>query len=79
MNSIPVSAGSPRDRPLHVLTLTPFYPTQSDDASGCFIAEPLVAMAERGMLQTVFPVRPFHRGRVAPGTTAPPADFVRDL
>jgi len=79
VNSIPVSAGSPRDRPLHVLTLTPFYPTQSDDASGCFIAEPLVAMAERGMLQTVFPVRPFHRGRVAPGTTAPPADFVRYL
>ena len=26
---------------LHVLTLTPFYPTDTDDASGCFVAEPL--------------------------------------
>jgi glycosyltransferase involved in cell wall biosynthesis len=59
------------------LTLTPFYPTRSDDASGCFIAEPLVAMAERGVFQTVLAVRPFHRGRVAPSTAAPPADSVR--
>ena len=28
-------------RRMRVLTLTPFYPSASDDAEGCFIAEPL--------------------------------------
>lgn len=46
---------------MHVLTLTPFYPSQTDDAGGCFVAEPLGALAQLGVTNTVFAVQPFYR------------------
>src|SRR5581483_9872476 len=46
---------------LHVLTVTPFYPTAADDAAGCFVAEPLATTAEFGVKNTVVAVRPLHR------------------
>lgn len=46
---------------MHVLTLTPFYPTRSNDASGCFIAEPIAALREFGIKHSVIAVRPFYR------------------
>ena len=49
---------------LHILTLTPFYPTERDDALGCFVAEPLDALAAAGVVNTVFAVQPFYRGTV---------------
>src|SRR5580658_7351099 len=52
------------DRPLHVLTLTPFYPSDRDDAFGCFVAEPLDALAKTGVVNTVFAVRPLYRGKL---------------
>lgn len=55
---------SDMQRPLHVLTLTPFYPSENDDAAGCFISEPLDALAELGVVNTVFAVQPFYRGTV---------------
>lgn len=48
-------------RPLHVLTLTPFYPSENDDAAGCFVAEPLDALAKAGVVNTVFAVQPVYR------------------
>ena len=48
-------------RPLHVLTLTPFYPSELDDAAGCFVAEPLEALAKAGVVNTVFAVQPAYR------------------
>lgn len=48
---------------LHILTLTPFYPTQEDEASGCFVSEPLSGLAKSGIRQTVFAVQPVYRGR----------------
>jgi teichuronic acid biosynthesis glycosyltransferase TuaC len=51
-------------RPLHVLTLTPFYPSEHDDASGCFVAEPLDALAKAGVLNTVFAVQPAYRSKL---------------
>jgi teichuronic acid biosynthesis glycosyltransferase TuaC len=51
-------------RPLHVLTLTPFYPSENDDAAGCFVAEPLDALAKAGVANTVFAVQPAYRGRL---------------
>ncbi len=51
-------------RALHVLTLTPFYPTDQDDAAGCFISEPLAWLARVGVHNTVFAVQPVYRGAV---------------
>jgi len=54
----------PIDKPLHILTLTPFYPSEGDDAGGCFVSEPLDALAAIGVENSVLAVRPFYRGRV---------------
>lgn len=51
-------------RPLHVLTLTPFYPSACDDAAGCFVAEPLEVLAKAGVVNTVFAARPVYRGKL---------------
>lgn len=62
---------------LHVLTLTPFYPSAADDANGCFVAEPLECLAEQGIRNTVMPVLPFYRARPHSGTTPVPAEWLR--
>jgi teichuronic acid biosynthesis glycosyltransferase TuaC len=49
---------------LQVLTLTPFYPTERDDAAGCFVSEPLESLADTGIVKTVFALRPFYREKV---------------
>src|ERR1700677_2171016 len=51
-------------RSLHVLTLPPFYPSDRDDASGCFISEPLDLLAKAGIHHTVFAVQPAYRPRL---------------
>jgi teichuronic acid biosynthesis glycosyltransferase TuaC len=51
-------------RPLHVLTLTPFYPGAKDDARGCFVSEPLGPLQQLGVDNTVIAVQPFYRGKV---------------
>jgi teichuronic acid biosynthesis glycosyltransferase TuaC len=62
-------------RPLHVLTLTPFYPVEGDDARGCFIAEPLPWLERYGIKNTVLAVQPFHRGRTPLSRSAPLAEW----
>src|SRR5207244_10414369 len=69
-------APGPRKR-LHVLTLTPFYPSDDDDAQGCFVAEPLRAMRELEITNSVLAVRPFYRGRARPSASAPSAQWKR--
>jgi len=54
-----IQSSSPA-RMLHVLTLTPFYPYAGNEAAGCFIAEPLRALAEQGVLSTVIAAQPLH-------------------
>ncbi len=66
-----------RGRPLHVLTLTPFYPSGSDDAAGCFVAEPLAALAGAGVVNTVFAVQPFYRAKPSASSKAVPARWLR--
>ena len=51
-------------RPIQVLTLTPFYPSEHDDVGGCFVAEPLDWMAKTGVMSTVFAVQPFYRQKL---------------
>jgi len=72
--NIPSSA-----RALHVLTLTPFYPTDRDDAVGCFVSEPLIWLAKAGVHNTVFAVQPVYRGAVRARESATPARWLRYL
>ncbi|HVO59514.1 MAG TPA: glycosyltransferase [Terriglobales bacterium] len=68
----------PRAARLHVLTLTPFYPSARDDAGGCFVAEPLALLAELGIKSTAIAARPFYRGgRLTANETAHPATWFR--
>ena len=62
---------------MQVLTLTPFYPTARDDAAGCFIAEPLRMMEERGVQSHVVAVQAFYRAGIHPSPSAPPASWIR--
>ncbi len=62
---------------LHVLTITPFYPTVDDDANGCFVAEPLSTLAALGVTNSVLAVEPFYRKRGRGNSSAPPAEFFR--
>jgi teichuronic acid biosynthesis glycosyltransferase TuaC len=47
--------------PLQILTLTPFYPSEHDAAAGCYVAEPLAALADVGLMNTVYAVQPVYR------------------
>jgi teichuronic acid biosynthesis glycosyltransferase TuaC len=67
MNQPPVDQ-SLRDWPsppeqLHILTLTPFYPSITDDGNGCFVSEPLEPLAKLGVRNTVLALQPFYRGK----------------
>lgn len=64
-------------RPLHVLTLAPFYPSEHDDAGGCFVSEPLDWLAKSGVVNTVFAVQPFYRGKVRARQTGVQAQWLR--
>lgn len=64
-------------RPIHVLTLTPFYPSKHDDAAGCFVAEPLAATAKAGVVNAVFAVQPFYRQRLRSDSAGASAQWLR--
>ena len=68
---------NPREPALRVLTLTSFYPTLSDDAAGCFIAEPLRALEECGVNSCVLAVQPFHRSGPGSKGITPVATWIR--
>ena len=57
-------AGHSAGAPLHILTLTPFFPSERDEAAGCFISEPLDALSAIGIENIVFAVQPFYYGKV---------------
>jgi teichuronic acid biosynthesis glycosyltransferase TuaC len=62
--------------PLHVLTLTPFFPSQENEVGGCFVNEPLDALTMLGVTSTVIAVAPIHHRRQHPNPVAP-AKWVR--
>lgn len=70
----PVPAKKPSP---HVLTLTPFYPSEDDDADGCFVAEPLDWLAKQDIRNTVFAVQPFYRPQKCPGASSITARWFR--
>src|SRR5689334_21912527 len=72
-----ISGGARSSTPLHVVTLTPFYPTASDDANGCFVAEPLPIVAQFGIHNSVLAVQPWHRGPVSADRHSTAATWIR--
>lgn len=52
-----------RQKNLHVLTLTPFYPSAGDEVSGCFVAEVLEQLKREATDSTVVAVDAFHHPR----------------
>jgi teichuronic acid biosynthesis glycosyltransferase TuaC len=80
LSSSPMQAADAASgRSLHVVTLTPFFPFAGNDASGCFISEPLPHLQRAGVRSTVLAVRPIYRGRVQACAGAPPATWVHYL
>jgi teichuronic acid biosynthesis glycosyltransferase TuaC len=60
---------------MHLLTLTPFYPTAEDDASGCFIAESVGELRQQGIGSSVIAVQAIHHSHPGPDPKAPPATW----
>ncbi len=48
---------------LHVLTLTPFFPSDQNEVSGCFIAEPIEHFRQLGIDSSVIAVSPIYYPR----------------
>lgn len=75
--NLPGESISRKARTMHVLTLTPFYPTDQDDASGCFVSEPLAWLAKAGVRNTIFAVQPIYRGALRPRDCAGVTEWLR--
>jgi teichuronic acid biosynthesis glycosyltransferase TuaC len=61
---------------LHVLTLTPFFPSDQNEVSGCFIAEPIEQLQQFGVDSSVIAVSPIYYPRKQPSRSAA-AEWVR--
>jgi teichuronic acid biosynthesis glycosyltransferase TuaC len=61
---------------LHVLTLTPFYPSLGDEVSGCFVAENLNQLKSCGVMSSVIAVDSIYHASRKP-SPASPAEWVR--
>ncbi|MEN3334304.1 MAG: teichuronic acid biosynthesis glycosyltransferase TuaC, partial [Blastocatellia bacterium] len=66
-------------RPLHVLTLTPFYPHAGNEADGPFVAEPLVHLSKFNIASTVIAAKPISIPAVTPTERFPRPIWVRHL
>jgi glycosyltransferase involved in cell wall biosynthesis len=61
---------------LHVLTLTPFYPSDADEVNGCFVAESLAPLRARGVVSSVIAVASIYQSRRRPSSKYP-AEWIR--
>jgi glycosyltransferase involved in cell wall biosynthesis len=61
---------------LHVLTLTPFFPSHENEVRGCFIAEPIEQLKRFGIDSSVIAVAPIYYPRNRPSAWAA-AEWVR--
>jgi teichuronic acid biosynthesis glycosyltransferase TuaC len=61
---------------LHVITLTPFFPSDENEVSGCFVAEPIEQLRQIGVDCSVIAALPVHYPRRHSISSAP-ADWVR--
>jgi glycosyltransferase involved in cell wall biosynthesis len=56
---------------LHVLTLTPFYPSEEDEVSGCFVAETLRQLESQGVASSVIAVDSIYHASRRPSRESP--------
>src|SRR6202521_1736079 len=61
---------------LHVLTLTPFFPSDQNEVSGCFVAEPIEQLRQFGVDSSVIAVSPIYYPRRHSSSSAA-AEWVR--
>src|SRR5438045_8983245 len=59
--ALPLVATSVPGSRLHVLTLTPFFPSAQNPAQGCFIAEPVERLTDFDIETRVIAINPFYR------------------
>jgi teichuronic acid biosynthesis glycosyltransferase TuaC len=76
MSAAGLSQGDEVNSRLHVLTLTPFFPSRQNEVSGCFIAEPIEQLQQFGVDSSVIAVAPIYYPRQQPSAAAP-AEWVR--
>ena len=75
-SSVAGNSARPGAAPFHVLTLTPFFPSLENEVNGCFVKEPLNALARLGVSSSVIAASPIHSARRSSGPSAP-AEWVR--
>jgi glycosyltransferase involved in cell wall biosynthesis len=61
---------------LHVLTLTPFFPSNKNEVTGCFVAEPIAKFKQLGVDSSVIAVSQVYHAQKSPIPSAP-ADWLR--
>ena len=61
---------------LHVLTLTPFFPSDQNEVNGCFVAEPIEQFKALGIESSVIAVSPIYHPKKMASSSAP-AEWVR--
>jgi teichuronic acid biosynthesis glycosyltransferase TuaC len=61
---------------LHVLTLTPFYPSDGDEVSGCFVSETFRKLNDHGVASSVIAVSSIYHARRRSNPTFP-AEWIR--
>ncbi|MGA7558995.1 MAG: glycosyltransferase [Terriglobales bacterium] len=76
MSPVELSPGDDVSSRVHVLTLTPFFPSRQNEVSGCFIAEPIEQLKQFGVSPSVIAVNPIYYPRKQP-TAAATAEWVR--
>jgi teichuronic acid biosynthesis glycosyltransferase TuaC len=64
-------------RSIHILTLTPFYPSESDEVDGCFVAEPLEYLSDFNVVSTVIAAKPSSWGTFKNSERGPTAIRIR--
>jgi glycosyltransferase involved in cell wall biosynthesis len=63
---------------MHILTLTPFFPSDQNEVSGCFIAEPIEQLKQFGVASSVIAVSPIYYPRKRASSNSA-AEWVRYL
>jgi len=76
MSQSPMSPADNVAPALHVLTITPFFPSDQNEVSGCFVAEPIEQLKQVGVHSSVIAAVPIYHPRKQPSAAAA-AEWVR--
>lgn len=77
MNYAGLMAHAFESHPIHVLTLTPFYPSERDEVDGTFVAEPLEHLSAFKVDSTIIASKPRAWGNFKSSRRVPEAIWVR--